>query len=96
MTRIIRVFHTEEDRMYFDFFEKKEWPDIVKAFFLAGGLPIPDKVNQDKTIEELTEEDYAIFFEEIGYSVVNFEDIKKEDLFLLNTVTNFPDKEVLH
>ena len=72
MSRVIEVFHIENDLMYFDFFLEKSWKNIVNNFFIEGGLTFPEKINQNKSLEELTDSDYISFFEEIGYEFVSF------------------------
>jgi len=96
MTRIMRVFHQEENKMHFDFFKKEEWSKIINAFFITGGLEIPDEINTEKTLDNLTEEDYTVFFEELGYTVVSFEDVDKEDLSLINTIVALPKEGEIH
>ena len=72
--RVMEVFYIEDEKMHIDFFKKEEWADIVEAFFIKGGLQLPEKINESKKPDQLTEDDYSIFFQELGYEVTGFSD----------------------
>ncbi len=77
-SRVMEVLHIENDLLYFDFFHEAAWKKIVHTFFIEGGLSFPEKINPLKDINELTEEDYQLFFEEIGYEVIAFSEYDTE------------------
>ena len=72
--KVMEVFYIEPDKklMHIDYFTKKDQKDIVESFFIKGGLLPPKEVDKNKTISELSEQDYVKFFEELGYEVTGF------------------------
>ena len=70
--RVMEVFYIEDQKMYIDYFTKNEWNEIVEAFFIKGGLEIPEEIDVNKKANQLTEEDYTVFFKELGYEVSGF------------------------
>ena len=71
--KVMEVFYvTKDDKMHIDFFTEKEYIEVVEAFFLKGGLVLPPEIDDRKTISSLTEDDYKILFEELGYEVTGF------------------------
>ncbi len=70
--RVMEVFHFTKDEMHVDYFTKKEYIEVIESFFIKGGLNIPAEVDDTKTIDELTEDDCKVFFEELGYDVAGF------------------------
>ncbi len=73
-SKVMEVFYIEKDKklMYIDYFTKNDLEEIVENFFIKGGLPIPLRIDEGKTLKQLTEKDYTIFFEELGYEVTGF------------------------
>ena len=94
MIRVMRVYYEEENIMHFDFFEKKEWLPIVNSFFLKGAVSIPTEISKTKTKQELTEEDYGIFFEKLGYVVIGFENVDQKKSKSLRAFVKIPNEEV--
>ena len=76
----MEVFYMERKKnlMHIDYFTKKDMEDIVESFFIKGGLPIPLEVDETKTLNQLTEKDYSIFFKELGYEVTGFTKYDKD------------------
>ena len=68
----MEVFHFTKDQMHVDYFTEKEYIEVIESFFLKGGLEIPNDIDDTKSINELTDEDCKVFFEELGYEVTGF------------------------
>lgn len=93
MSRVMEVFHIEDDLMHFDYFPENVWNKVVTNFFIEGGLTFPEEIDQEKSISELTDDDYKLFFEEIGYEVIGFE--KYDSSNHIKHVVNIPDETAM-
>jgi len=70
--KVMEVFHFTKDEMHVDYFTEEEYIEVIESFFLKGGLTIPIEVDDTKSLEQLTDEDCKVFFEELGYEVTGF------------------------
>lgn len=70
--KVMEVFHFTKDEMHVDYFTEKEYIEVIESFFLKGGLEIPESIDDNKTISQLTDNDCKLFFEELGYEVTGF------------------------
>lgn len=70
--RVMEVAYHEDEATCIDFIPENDWPLWVKDFFIEGGLNIPIEINESKTLDNLTEKDYKLFFEELGWDVLGF------------------------
>ena len=73
MTRVIEVLYSVNKTMKYGFFKDDKWHDIINAFFIEGNVKIPEKL-KSKDLSNLTEKDYAKFFEALDYTVVGISD----------------------
>lgn len=75
--RVLEVLHREKHEIYYDFFTQDEYKLIVNEFFIQGGYDLPLSLN-NKSLEELEEEDFRILFEKIGYEVLGFSEFDEK------------------
>lgn len=79
MSRVMEVIRIDEDDIiHTAFFQEREWRVIINSFFIEGGLDIPNKIDSFKTLDELSDADYSILFEELGYSVTGITEYDPE------------------
>ena len=71
--RVMEVAFYESDQTSIDFIIEPDWTLWVTDFFIEGGLDIPPEINKTKPLKDLTEKDYKLFFEELGWDVLGFE-----------------------
>jgi len=69
--KVLEVMHKEDDIIYYDFFTKDEYELIINEFFIQGGYDLPEELNPT-SLGDLTEKDFSLLFECIGYDVLGF------------------------
>ena len=67
--QVMEVLYNQNRQLKFGIFLENKWKDIVNAFFIEGNMEIPKKL-EEKSINNLTNQDYIDFFKALDYTVI--------------------------